>query len=561
MLTASEYLTRSLERLGVRHAFGVGGANIEDLFDAIHRAEFLRGILAKHEFSAATMADGYARVGEPLGVVMATSGAGALNLIPALAEAYASCVPVLALVGQSPTSLEGRGAFQDGSGHSGSIDSEALFAAVSIYCRRVAHANELPCALHDALAATLGERPGPSVLLLPKDVQRAGVDPRAPAFGLLPSPARRAPAADRVQGAAKLLSDARTVLVIAGDGVARHDARRELSDFATLMDACVAVTPDARDVFDNRDSRFVGVVGVMGHSSVVRCLTRADVCVVVGTRLPYLARAGIEAELAGRPLVSVHFESSFVDGAPRVELICDVKAGLRALSARLSPRTWPAVARHAPDELAPTFLPCARLETLGYREALQSVAATLPEDANIFVDAGNIGASAVHWVRSPSRGRFIVALGMGGMGYSFGAAIGAAFANGRRTFVLAGDGAFYMHGLEIHTALEYRLPITFILFNNDAHAMCFTREYVYYGGDYSYNLFQPSELAAGLGAMFPSLKLLPGRTPSEIGESLRAAPSGPAVMSIRVDACEVPPFAPFLEAMKGIDENRTRKAG
>jgi acetolactate synthase-1/2/3 large subunit len=149
---------------------------------------------------------------------------------------------------------------------------------------------------------------------------------------------------------------------------------------------------------------------------------------------------------------------------------------------------------------------------------------------------------------------------MGGMGYGFGAAIGAAFSNGRRTYVLAGDGAFYMHGLEIHTAVEYRLPITFILFNNNAHAMCYTREYLYYGGDYSYNLFEHSELAAGLGAMFPSLKVLPARSASEIAESLRGAPSGPAVMSIQVDACEVPPFAPFLQAMTGIDENRGRKA-
>ena len=561
VVTASEYLTRSLVRMGVHHVFGVGGANIEDLYDAIYSAAHLRGILAKHEFSAATMADGYARVGAPLGVVMATSGGGALNLIPALGEAYASCVPVLALVGQSPASLEGRGAFQDGSGRAGSIDAEALFATVSVYCRRITHADALPRALHDALAAALGERPGPSVLLLPKDVQRAAVDPRAPAFDLLPSAAPRAPAADRVQAAAELLSHAQTVLVIAGDGVARHDSRCELSALAARLNAHVAVTPDARDAFDNCDPRFVGVVGVMGHPSVVKRLARADVCVAVGTRLPHLARAGIEAELTRRPLVSVHFEPSFVEGSPHVELIGDVNASLRALCASLGPCTSPAVALHPPEELVTTFLPGRRPRTLGFREALRAVAETLPEDANVFVDAGNTGASAVHWMHSPSRGRFVVALGMGGMGYSFGAAIGAAFANGRRTFVLAGDGAFYMHGLEIHTALEHRLPITFILFNNDAHAMCFTRECLYYGGDYSYNTFQPSELAAGLGMMFPSLRVLPARTPSEIGDSLRGAPSGPAVMSIRVDACEVPPFVPFLEAVTEIHEDRARKIG
>jgi acetolactate synthase-1/2/3 large subunit len=177
------------------------------------------------------------------------------------------------------------------------------------------------------------------------------------------------------------------------------------------------------------------------------------------------------------------------------------------------------------------------------------------------VDAGNTGASAVHWLRSPPRGRSVVALGMGGMGYSFGAGIGAAFANGKRTYVLAGDGAFYMHGLEIHTAIEHRMPIAFVLFNNDAHAMCFTREHLYFGGDYSYNLFKHADLAAGMAAMFPSLTVLPARTPAEIRDGLRGGLSGPALMSIQVDAREVAPFAPFLEAMLENDENRARQAG
>jgi acetolactate synthase I/II/III large subunit len=561
MITTSQYLAYSLKRVGVRHAFGVSGANIEDLYDAMHHTGHPRCILAKHEFSAASMADGYARVGAPVGVVMATSGGGAANLIPGLAESYASRVPVLALVGQPPTPLEGRGAFQDGSGRAGSVDMEALFAAVSVYCRRVAHADAIPLALHDALAASLGEQPGPSVLLLPKDVQRTVVDPQARAFGLLPAVMRRAPALERVQAAAALLLEAHTVLIIAGEGVARHEARNELIAFVARLNARVAVTPDGRDTFDNSDPRFIGVTGAMGHSSVVDWLARADVCVTVGTRLPQLARVGLEAKLVRRPLVSVHFEPSFAEGMTRVEVIGNVRIGLRALSASLGPRASPAVAPLASEEIATRFLPGARSGMLGFREAIEAVAARLPVDANVFVDAGNTGASAVHWLRSPSRGRFVVALGMGGMGYSFGAAIGAALFNGRRTFVLAGDGAFYMHGLEIHTAVENRLPITFILFNNDAHAMCFTREYLYCDEGSSQNLFHPSDLAAGVGAMFPSLKVLPARTPLEIGEGLRGAQSGPAVMSIRVDPCEVPPFVPFLQAMASIDENRARKAG
>ena len=129
----------------------------------------------------------------------------------------------------------------------------------------------------------------------------------------------------------------------------------------------------------------------------------------------------------------------------------------------------------------------------------------LPDDADIVVDAGNSGAAAIHHLPARRAGRFVVALGMGGMGYSFGAGIGMAFARRRRTVIVAGDGSFFMHGLEMHTAIQHRLPVTLVLFNNNAHAMCVTREKLYYDGIYSYNRFTPSRLGAGLAAMFPGL--------------------------------------------------------
>ncbi len=100
-------------------------------------------------------------------------------------------------------------------------------------------------------------------------------------------------------------------------------------------------------------------------------------------------------------------------------------------------------------------------------------------------------------------GRFVVALGMGGMGYSFGAGVGMAFGRRRRTVVIAGDGAFFMHGMEIHTALQYRLPVTFVLFNNNAHAMCVTREQLFYDDLYSYNRFGPSRSGRRPGGDVP----------------------------------------------------------
>jgi acetolactate synthase-1/2/3 large subunit len=150
---------------------------------------------------------------------------------------------------------------------------------------------------------------------------------------------------------------------------------------------------------------------------------------------------------------------------------------------------------------------------------------------------------------------------MGGMGYSFGAGVGMAFAatnprakrNGqrrRRTVVIAGDGAFFMHGMEIHTALQYRLPITFVLFNNNAHAMCVTREQLFYDDLYSYNRFDPANLGAGLSAMFPGLQSVDVLDAEGLADGLRVAldTDGPSVVSVACAADEIPPFAPFLAA-------------
>ncbi|MGB8941669.1 MAG: thiamine pyrophosphate-binding protein, partial [Streptomyces sp.] len=170
-----DFIVDFLRRQDVGHVFGVGGANIEDLYDAMEHAESgPLGVVAKHEFSAATMADGYHRASQRLPVIAATSGAGAMNLVPGIAELRASFVPALVLIGQPPTSLDGRGSFQETSGLAGSIDAERLFGEIAVHCVRVGDPESITDALPRALAAALDPAaPGPAVLLLPKDVQQA----------------------------------------------------------------------------------------------------------------------------------------------------------------------------------------------------------------------------------------------------------------------------------------------------------------------------------------------------------------------------------------------------
>src|SRR6516164_4799859 len=545
-----DHIVERLASAGVDHIFGVDGANIEDLYDAAHFRSDVNAVLAKHEFSAAAMADGYSRSGAGLGVVAATSGGGALNLVAALGESLTSRVPVLALVGQAPTTMDGRGSFQDTSGDNGSLNAQAVFSAVSVFCERVlTPAGVAPALLKAIAAARTG---GPAVLLLPKDVQQgylecerngshtgfAGLalpDPRPIGAPVLPHP---------IVG---MLRDASgPVTIIVGEQVARDNARAELEALRAVLRARVATVPDAKDVAGTPglgSSSALGVTGTMGHPGVAEALAASAVCLVVGTRLPVTARTGLDDALAAVRTVSI--------GSARPYVPCthvhtdDLRGTLRMLTQALSGPGRPTRVR-VPDTVQRTELtppPCGG-PGVRYRDAMAVLDGCVPDGAAIVVDAGNTAAAAIHYLPARREGRFAVSLGM-----AFGRA--SSGRPGGRTVVIAGDGAFFMHGMEVHTAVHYRLPVTFVLFNNNAHAMCVTREQLFYDDLYSYNRFRSSRLGAGLAAMFPGLTSVDVADLDGLAAAMRGALSidGPAVVSVECTADEIPPFAPFLSKL------------
>ncbi|WP_454199887.1 thiamine pyrophosphate-binding protein [Nocardia sp. Marseille-Q1738] len=550
-----DYLVQAVSALGVRHIFGVDGANIEDLYDAIFDApDDVTGVIAKHEFSAATMADGYARSTGGFGVVASTSGGGAMNLVAGLAESFASRVPVLALVGQPPTSLEGNGAFQDTSGQAGAIDAVRLFGAVSTYCARVETGADLPDQVARAVGAA--RRGGPAVLLLPKDVQQADLGKVAPFR--LSSRTHRSDRAGTARVRDALARARRTgkIVIIAGDQVARDDARDELARLATALDAAVGVAPDAKDTYDNADPAFCGVAGTMGHPELAAAIRSSALCLLVGTRLPVTTRAGLEPLLSECTVASVGVAPPYLPAIHATST--DLSRTLADLAADLSGGAAGSERAGAAQPPTPLRVPDSSGPGLRYRDLVETIEAALPEGTDVFADAGNTGAAVVHHLRVPRGGRFVVALGMGGMGYAFGAGIGSAFARKatadgtRRTVVVGGDGAFFMHGLEVHTAIEHALPVTFIVLNNNAHAMCVTREQLYYRDRYSFNRFRPAYLGAGVAAMFPELPAFSAHTAGELDRALRYCleTEGPSFLSIECDPDEIPPFLPFLTTIE-----------
>jgi acetolactate synthase I/II/III large subunit len=555
-----DYILEHLARQGIRHVFGVDGANIEDLYDAAHSCPGITAVVAKHEFSAVAMADAYSRAGVGVGIVAATSGGGALNTIPGLGESLVNRVPVLALIGQPPMTSDGWGAFQDTSGANGALDGNALFSAVSVSCQRVLTPVDIVAALPRALSATTSIG-GPAVLLLPKDIQQGKVDIVAEEAsegtgGGVGAAGRRV--GDPAPVVQLLRCADGPVMIIAGDQIARDDARAELEKLRTALRARLATVPEAKDIVAAPGSPALGVTGVMGHPAVSAALAESAVCLLVGTRMPLIARSGLDDALGSMPTASIgsvppYLPCTHVDSD-------DLRASLTLLTAALTD-SGHANRERIPDREVRSELAPPRHVGPGvrYRDAMLALDALLPQETDIVVDAGNIGAAAIHWLPARRDGRYLVALGMGGMGYSFGAGIGLAFARAtkhdaksakppRRAVVIAGDGAFFMHGMEIHTALHYRLPVTFVLFDNHAHAMCATREQLFYGDRYSYNRFGPSRLGAGLAAMFPTLPSMDVTDIGELGVAIKAAldVDGPSVVAVECSADEIPPFTPFL---------------
>src|SRR5882757_9742675 len=549
-----DYVVGSLAARGVSHVFGVDGANIEDLYDAAHDCDGITAVLAKHEFSAATMADGFSRATSDLGVVAATSGGGSLNLIAGLGESFTSRIPVLALVGQPPTALDGLGSFQDTSGEGGSLDALALFSAVSVYCKRLLTPADVLTALPEAIAAA--RTGGPAVLLLPKDIQQGLVD-----LGVDAASGSVAAHDARVGDPHPILDELRSALgpvtITAGDQVARDDARTELEELRAVLRARVATVPDAKDVSGSPGlgaSSSLGVTGVMGHPGIGEAMAESAVCLLIGTRLSVTARAGLDDVLGRVRVVSIGAESPYLP-ATHVhsdDLRVSLPQLTRGLTGHGRPHGLRVLDPSPHGELRP---PAHDGPGIRYRDAMTVLDDVLPDGVDVVVDAGNTGAAAIHHLPVRRSGRFVVALGMGGMGYSFGAAIGTCFARAtspraksQRTVVIAGDGSFFMHGMELHTAIQYDLPITVVLFNNNAHAMCVTREQLFYGDRYSYNRFTPSRLGAGLAAMFPGLPSVDVTDFAELPGAVRAALThdGPSVVSVECSADEIPPFAPFL---------------
>ena len=530
----ADALVTTLRDWRLEYVFGVGGANIEHLFDAVHRLGQgrFRSICAKSEVGAAFMADCRARVHRTLGVCCATSGGGMMNLAVGIAESFAESVPVLALVGQPPRSRHGRGAFQDSSGIGRTVNADRLWSAITKYHASITEPDRFWSCLDSAVRAALTGRPGPAALLIPRDLNDCDVGPRPSwlperledLLGLSDTVSSDTAPSDQATPAIGLLYDAiraaSSPVLLLGSGVDRSSDPAAVTDFARRAGLRVATTLSSKNTFPNDDPLFLGMVGVAGEPSVHRFLCEeADLIVAVGTGLNMMTAEPIRQALESKRLavVNIELEDVLRVANPAISVEADaglVFAELNRLCDRLplEPRiiTRTPVTRYLPQLAAEPAAeefdlpPDDPRGELLQSEALETLQAFLPTKGHVLFDAGNCAAAALHYLRIPKHVSTTVALGMGGMGYAVAAAVGAQLGSrrGSRTMVFCGDGAFLMLGTEVHTAVHYRLPILFVVFNNGMHGMCVTRQQLYFDGRLEssrYPAISVTATARGLG--------------------------------------------------------------
>lgn len=567
----SDALVKALISLNVRYLFGVSGANIEHLHDAIHRLGDgkLQSVMTKSEDGAAFMADCRARIHRTLGVCCSTSGGGMMNLIAGIAESYNESVPVLALVGQPPSALEGMGAFQDSSGIGRTVDSMKLWGAVTKYVAKISKSDAFWYHLTKAVKAALSGRPGPAVLLFPRDIfeQEVAPCPKNWADDLRKLIRPAAVRLDVVRPLFEEICRANNPVLILGQGVQRCSDPQAIVNFARSVGLPVITTLSARSAFPNNDPLYLGMLGVAGHPSVHTYLkTKADLLIVVGTGLNNMTRQPLGSALFDKKIALVNVEVDEITRIISPVVVVEADAGVvsRGLLQLLKQKPF----KFQPLQnyvfeifkpfLAPPIPSDDRRKIPNGKPLLQSEAIAilqdfLPENGHILYDAGNCAAAALHMTRVTPGSSSTVALGMGGMGYAIAGAIGAQLGSppGTRTVVFAGDGAFLMAGFEIHTAVDLGLPILFVVFNNNMHGMCVTRQQLFFESRLECVCYAPVDIALIARGFGPPYRLWVGSagTVDELRHQLEDYSNHadlPGVLELRLLREEVPPFTPFL---------------
>ena len=498
-ISGSRIIVECLVEQGVDTIFGYPGGAILNVYDELYKnQDRIRHILTAHEQGAAHAADGYARSTGKVGVVFATSGPGATNLVTGIATAYMDSSPIVAITCNVATSLLGKDSFQE-------IDITGVTMPITKHNFMVRNVEELASVIREAFVIAKSGRPGPVLIDIPKEV----TDPKKLIdFEPLKNPSealnfvtkdseslRRAldtpvPGDDEIKAAADIINGAKRPVIYAGGGVIISDAAKELLDFAVKADIPVSQSMMGRSAFPSSSPLNLGMVGMHGTKASNMAVSESDLVIALGAR--FSDRVISDASRFTQNSSVFHIDIDPAEINKNIPVSGSLVGNVKDVLSRLLPlinksehgewrktiEEWKKVQpkmydENPKDSINPKFI-C---------ECIHRIAG---DDTFITTEVGEHQLwTAQHYPFEKPR-TFVTSGGLGTMGFGTGAAIGIQFANPERRVVhIAGDGSFRMNCNELATISHYGLPLVIVVVNNGTLGNVRLWQKVFYGERYS----------------------------------------------------------------------------
>ena len=455
-------MAKCLTAEGVKVAFGYPGAAICPFYDALLETD-IRHVLVRHEANAGHEASGYARITGKPGVCIATSGPGAVNLITAIATAYADSVPLVCITGQVNREQIGSDAFQE-------ADITGAAEPFVKHSYLVSDPNEIPRIFKEAFYIAGTGRPGPVLIDVPMDVQRAEIDFEYPETvdirGYKPTVKGNPMQVKRVY---KALCEAEKPLICVGGGVFAAGAIGEVRELAYKMQIPVITTMMGISAFPSGDPLFYGMIGTHGTKLANAAVNECDTLFLVGARVGDRA---VKTPLALEKTTNIiHIDIDPAEIGKNIgtdiPLVGDAKLVLRQLldiAETAAHDGWLARLETLRTEKVFAEVPAG---TVNPKRFVDRLSREMPADSVICSDVGQNQIWTCTDYCFADSGRFITSGGMGTMGYGLPAAIGAKLAAPERTVcALCGDGALQMSMMELATAVQHNVPVKLVVMTN-----------------------------------------------------------------------------------------------
>ena len=480
-LTGSQIFVEVLLEQGVDTLFGYPGGAVLNLYDELYRNQNrIHHYMTAHEQGACHAADGYARATGKTGVVLATSGPGATNLVTGIATAYMDSVPLVAFTGNVGTAGLGKDSFQE-------AYIEGITMPITKHNYTVRHVEDLADIMRDAFRIAQSGRKGPVLVDIPKDITAASCE-FTPATPVRPE-AKKDFDEKALEKAAEFLNNARRPVIYFGGGIILSGAADQMRSVMAKADIPATWTLMAKGTLEDDDPLNLGMIGMHGCFASNKAVDNADVVLAVGTRFSDRVALNPSKFAKSAKIIQFDIDASEIDKNVLVSLsvVGDAKVLLEKLNELLNKNEHTAWREKIEEWRYADYRPSDSETVLKPHRILQTVCELAGDDTIYVTDVGQHQMWAAQYLTHVKPSHFLTSGGLGTMGYGYGAAIGAQIATGRQQRVvhLTGDGSFHMNLNEAVTAVSYDLPIITVIFNNAVLGMVRQWQTLLYGKRYS----------------------------------------------------------------------------